>query len=383
MVKGAIVGTETDPSFKRDCRSFTGYSPCEPFRTCPGCHDYDPVDCEILIINLEGLGDVLRTTAQLPAIKDQHPRSRITWLTRPRARELLEGHPLLDRVMVLETEDLAELSARSFELLLCVDKSPLSGSLAMQINAGEKRGFGVDERGVIIPLGDHARYLYRLGLDDHLKFHKNQLTEPRLLSEALALPYRREPYRLYLPPAPPAGHPRLVGFNTGASPAFPRKALSVDLQEAAIALISRATGEPVLLLGGPEDRHRNEELSRRLGPRVENSPLGEGLMVGAAHVQRCQVVFSGDSLGMHMAIALGKYVVAWFGPTCHQEIDLYDRGLKLLSGLDCAPCWHSRCQRRPACNESLSAGLVAEAVLDCLDASRKALPVTGLRSRWP
>ena len=44
----------------------------------------------------------------------------------------------------------------------------------------------------------------------------------------------------------------------------------------------------------------------------------------------CDIVVSGDSLGMHMAIGLKKWVVAWFGPTCHQEIDLYDRGAKFL-----------------------------------------------------
>ena len=52
-------------------------------------------------------------------------------------------------------------------------------------------------------------------------------------------------------------------------------------------------------------------------------------------MNRCDVVISGDSLGMHMAIALSKHVVAWFGPTSPQEIDLYDRGVKLLADRLC------------------------------------------------
>ena len=35
---------------------------------------------------------------------------------------------------------------------------------------------------------------------------------------------------------------------------------------------------------------------------------------------------------MHMAIALRKHAVAWFGPTSAPEIDLYNRGVKLVSG---------------------------------------------------
>jgi heptosyltransferase-2 len=47
---------------------------------------------------------------------------------------------------------------------------------------------------------------------------------------------------------------------------------------------------------------------------------------------------------MHIAITLRKFVLAWFGVSCWNEIDLYDRGLKLYNeDLFCSPCWKKQC----------------------------------------
>ena len=66
-------------------------------------------------------------------------------------------------------------------------------------------------------------------------------------------------------------------------------------------------------------------------------------------VAACDMVISGDSLGLHMGIAMKKWCVAWFGPTCDQEIELYDRGVKVLANAPCSPCWKRVCDRKPMC----------------------------------
>jgi heptosyltransferase-2 len=64
----------------------------------------------------------------------------------------------------------------------------------------------------------------------------------------------------------------------------------------------------------------------------------------------CDLVISGDSFGMHMAIALRKYVIAWFGLSCAAEIELYERGEKLVpEGLECSPCWRRVCPYNLEC----------------------------------
>jgi heptosyltransferase II len=71
-------------------------------------------------------------------------------------------------------------------------------------------------------------------------------------------------------------------------------------------------------------------------------------------VAACDLVVTGDSLGMHMAIALKKWVVAWFGPTCAHEIDLFERGYKVLSQTSCGPCWKRSCKMTPMCYDQVS-----------------------------
>jgi ADP-heptose:LPS heptosyltransferase len=374
-----------DPStvlarYRTDCRHFTGFRPCAWHRPCAGCPHIDPYGPSVLLLNLDALGDVLRNTALLPAIHRALPGARITWLTRPRAVPLLQNHPGIQEILPFDLDGIVALASRRFDLLLCADKSTVSGALATRVRASEKRGFGADEHGVVVPLNAAAAFLYEAGLDDELKFRKSPYTHPELLARTFGLEPAAEPYRLFLDPSEAAdGPPRKVGFNTGCSPRYPQKALDVDIQEQAARLVATFTGEPVLLLGGPEDAARNAELARRLGPLAERSPEDDGLRRGAAQVDRCDVVVTGDSLGLHLAVALGKHVVAWFGPTCPQEIALYGRGIRILADVDCAPCWKRSCGRKPSCSSRVDPSALAQAVLDGLVARTAGTPIDDFR----
>jgi len=357
--------------FHTDCRYFTGYKPCQFHRPCTECPHHDPIQTEVLLINLDALGDVLRTTAVLPPIRRRWPGARITWLTRARALPLIQHHPMVDTALPFNLESITALQARHFDVLLNVDKSAVAGGLAVQLSADDRRGFGVNGHGAIVPLNGEADYLYRTGLDDELKFRINQKSEPQMLCEAFGLPYHRDPYQLPLPAhLQNIGPRRAVGFNTGCSPLYPYKKLPLSTQEAAIRALSQQLVEPILLLGGPEDRERNQHLASRLGEMVEETPTNEGLLVGAAHVRRCDVVVSGDSLGMHMAIALERHVVVWFGVTCPQEIEVYGRGIKLLSAVQCAPCWKRNCKQEIKCFDRVSPEWIVSAVQECLHARK-------------
>jgi heptosyltransferase-2 len=104
----------------------------------------------------------------------------------------------------------------------------------------------------------------------------------------------------------------------------------------------------ILLLGGKEDTERNEQiiagLPENISKEIINSPTTLGLRRGACFMSIPDVVITGDSFGMHLAIALKKFVVAWFGLSCWTEIELYERGIKLYQeNLECSPCWKRDC----------------------------------------
>lgn len=353
------------PITRPDCRYFTGYRPCSFGGVCEGCTHFERPELDILLINLDALGDVLRNTSVLPAIRRAHPRARLTWLTRPQAAPLLDGNTLIDRVILLEPGVDTLLQSLRFDLVLNADKSLVAGALVMACQAAERRGFGVDGNGSIIPLNPEANLLYRMGLDNHLKFSLNQRSAQDLLCEAFGFQHARDPY--ILEAGDSNSLPRLkVGFNTGCGSKWPLKKMGLETVEETIAGIAALTREPVLLLGGPEDTRTHKSLAHRLGAAVECSPTTEGVASGVRQMNRVDVVVSGDSLGMHMAIALEKQVVAWFGPTSASEIDLYGRGVKVVSQMGCSPCWSPTCNEAVPCNQRVSPSELIEAVERCM-----------------
>jgi heptosyltransferase-2 len=327
----------------------------------------DPIGTQILLINLDAMGNVLATTSILPALKRKYPRSTISWITLRNTFQLLQHNPYLDRVYVWEPESWLILQQIAFDVVMNVDKSQRSCALMNTLQARTKLGFGLNKNGVIVPLNKEAGENYVLGLDDRLKFRVNVKTVPQILCEQFRLDYRRDAYTFRFTSAEEEyiagyarrhdlqidqeeGSPLVVGFNTGCSEMYPNKKMTIEQHVQLIDKLSLLQGIRLLLLGGPEDTERNAEIVRRVGGKVHSTPTTEGVRRGMCYVQLCDVVISGDSFGMHAAIALKKHVIVWFGVSCATEIDLFGRGTKFVpTGLDCSPCWKKECPYNREC----------------------------------
>ena len=336
----------------------------------------------ILLIALDALGTVLATTAQLPAIKRSYPDCHITWITRSNAAPLLLNNPFIDRLVEWNDENRMMLQQQKFELALNGDKSRPAAAFMNSVSAEVKRGFGLNENGAIIPLNAATEYSFRMGLDDQLKFHVNRRTGNDILAEAWELDYRRDEYVLQLTDTELAACERwrseldladaglIIGFNTGCSTLFPLKKLEIETQAQAILDLADELPEArFILLGGREDTDRNRQIVERTGGIAIPTPTTLGLREGIVLENLADIVVSGDSLGMHIAIALKKHVVAWFGLSCAAEIDLYDRGTKLVRQLECAPCWKKSCDMPygPICVTEFKAEWIVQAVTDVVD----------------
>ena len=347
-----------------NCKNFNGYKPCFPDHNCweDGCKETNPIGTKILIINLDAMGDVLMTTAQLQAIKRKYPASTIYWITLKVASGLLENNPYIDKVFVYDFESLAILNSLEFDIVMNVDKSMRSGALAMQVKAKERLGFGINSNGQIIPLNKGAEYNYRLGMDDHLKFKVNTRFGQDYLAETFNLDYKRDDYVFeftdpelkfieeYKKEIGIKESDKIIGFNTGCSLLFPNKKMTLEQHAVLIEKFLSYNRFRIMLLGGPEDEERNNILTREFPGKVINTPTTGGVRKGACYESIPQLIITGDSFGMHLAIALKKYIIAWFGMSCWSEIDLYDRGVKLFpENLFCAPCWKKVCPYNLEC----------------------------------
>ncbi len=210
-------------------------------------------------------------------------------------------------------------------------------------------------------------------LNDNLKFKENRKNEQELLCEAVGLEYKRDEYILNLKPDEKDFIERykreqsikdnqvVIGFNTGCSNLYPYKKLPFDAQFLLLKKLYKVfPHEKIALLGGREDTENNNALKKRLQNKVISTPTESGLRKGILFVDLCNIVITGDTLGLHMAIALKKHVVTWFTISCAEEIDLYDRGTKILADVECRPCWKKECSHEIKCFEKVDLDKVCE-----------------------
>jgi len=345
------------------CKRFSGYKPCFSDHNCweDGCKDNIPVGVKILIINLDAMGDVLMTTAQLPALKRKFSQSTIYWITLKNAAPLLLNNPLVDHVYIFDAASILILQQMKFDYVMNVDKSQQSSALLNILVSKHKLGFGLNEDGKIIPVNQGAIYNFNLGMDDHFKFKVNQRTGQDYLSETFELDYKRDEYIFefteeeklfienYKKKVGIKKKDKVIGFNTGCSELYPNKKMRIDQHMYLIRQLLKKKYK-VVLLGGPEDTQRNKTIFSRFKGRIINTPTMEGLRRGICFESIPDTIVTGDSLGMHIAIALKKHIIVWFGVSCWNEIDLYDRGVKLFQEeLFCSPCWKKQCPYNLEC----------------------------------
>jgi heptosyltransferase-2 len=318
----------------------------------------------------------------LGGVKRQFPESHITWITASSAMPLVP-RTLVDRVWPVSPETLARLHVETFDLVLSLDKEPEVAALAMLAKAREKRGMGVDEKGAVYPLNPEMAYYFRLGLDNQMKFHVNRRTYPDLLAEAIRIPYdpalddyhmdisekdREEARRILLQQGLEPGQP-VVGINSGAGGVFVNKDWTFF---GYLDLIRELDREkiPVVLLGGDRESQRVSELQRRLkSPYVKEVGTQHSLGLFAALAENCRVIVTGDTLGMHVGLAVGSRVIAIFGSTQPHEIEMFGRGEKVVTPIDCAPCYRRSCDIHPSCMELIRPETVMDAVRRQLDLS--------------
>ncbi len=369
--------------FSADCRHFRFDRPCPPHKTdgreCPGCDRYSPWDTRILIIKLDFLGDVLRTTSILPGLKEKYPASHVTWLTMEASLPLLENLPEIDRVLAVDAPAHAFcaqnlMALEVFDLLVNPDASYRSAGIAERVKAREKRGFGLKADGRVYPFTPEALPWFEMGVNDRLK-RLNRETYQTLIARMIGIDGRNMPVLIRLTDAEKAygrdifrglgldpSRPTL-GINAGSGARWPLKRWLVDRYAQIIDRVQAGGRVNVVLIGGPEETAIHARIRGLARVPVADAGTGHTLRNFLGVVDACDVVLTGDTTCMHAACGLKKRVVTLFGPTSRHEIDLYGRGTKVFAEtLDCLGCYNGRCDRSPTCMDLISVDQVSAAL---------------------
>src|SRR3989339_1409763 len=229
---------------KRDCRFFKGSKPCAYHKSdgsvCASCRFYDGVKTRILVINLVGIGDVLRTTSLLEPLKAKYEGASIVFLTSQNVYDLLKNNPLIDELLALILESSLRLQASKFDVLINLDKSAEAAALSCLIRADTKLGFGLKEDGLIFAMNPGSQAAMDMGLSDELKI-ANKKTQQQLMFEISEMEYNGQRPTLILSKEALDNAKKflvknniksedlVVGFNTGCSKrVFPNREWTIE-----------------------------------------------------------------------------------------------------------------------------------------------------------
>ncbi|HYF04441.1 MAG TPA: glycosyltransferase family 9 protein [Patescibacteria group bacterium] len=344
-----------------NCLHFRGDIPCLPHKQfgvhCDGCSFYRPQQKSILIIKLGAIGDVIRTTPLLLKIQQEYPNAAIWWVTH--TPEILPNN--IHRILKFNAESLLVLQATEFDTIINLDKDPAACALLKLLEAPEKIGFTL-KNGKPAPVDARAEHKFLTGIFDDV----NQQNIKSYVQEAFEIcgwEFKGEDYLLRevqkIDWRIPSGGRPIIGLNTGCgerwiSRLWPRESwadLIVKLQKA---------GYCPILLGGRDEHEFNTNLSKETGAYYAGQfPLQQFISL----MNECDVVVSGVTMAMHIAIALKKQLVLFNNIFNPYEFELYGRG-EIIQPKNACQCFYSPKCTNPSyqCMDSLGTDQIFDAV---------------------
>jgi len=360
-----------------DCRHFRSDVPCAPHKTrgvhCDECPYHDPIEERILIIKLDALGDVLRTTCILPGLKEKYPHARITWITKRESIPLFDGNPYVDRVFEVN-EATCVLGTCEFDIVINLDAAPLSAMLAAMSKGRIKKGFGYDARGFVYPLNSEAEGWLLMGLFDDVK-KANDKTYQSIMLDICGLNPSDYSIQYFLKPEEKEfakkfaeikglkDNDTIIGLNTGAGRRWEKKKWTA---EGFIGLIDNLHRKyptfKMLLYGGPAEIERNKWIMSNAGSFVVDAGCNNSIRNFSALLDLSSVIVTGDTMALHLALAMKKKTVALIGPTSSSELDLYGFGVKITADLQCLCCYKMKCDKEIDCMNSIQSRQVMEVI---------------------
>ena len=290
------------------------------------------------ICKYTSLGDVLRSTVVLHCFKDYH----VTWLTDESAYTLLENNPYIHRILFYDLTTTLQLQAEQFDVIVNLEKTPGICALADGIKAWNRYGFRFDEQNGKAGSYNHSHDPLRTYTNLETKRQSKRAWQD-VLYEMLGRKWKGEEY--------------ILGYKP--------KTINLNSQIA----LNHQTGKKWKDKSWPREKWL--ELERQLSHKgyIISKQQDLNLDSYVDWINSSELIVTNDSLGLHLAIALGKKIIALFGPTSAYETYLYDLGVKIVPESDCEsiPCFQHRCTQDIPCMQLISVEEVLQKTITLLE----------------
>ena len=309
----------------------------------------------ILVYAMVNLGDVILTTSAIALLKKIYPYARITMLSRPIVREVIEHNPVIDDVILFDYKakknsmgkmwDMVKvLRARKFDLAISFDRKLRRALLCwlagIPVRIGPSRVFD-DKPSRVTWLYTHTVPITH-NLDDTLQAETYQ----EIIRGFTGVTGHERP----ILPCPTAeqqakmaeilsssGEKRKIGLCVKGT--FGLKTWPKEYFVEVVRALHARYDAAFYVTGAPGDYGYAEEVIAAIGLPVENLCGKTNLMELAAFYEQLDLLVSVDTGGAHIAAVTGVPLVVMFGCTSPRRWHpISDHAMAFTSNEPCCPC---------------------------------------------
>ena len=338
---------------------------------------------KILVIRVDGIGDLLNSTPAIALLRENYPSAEITVLARPLNAPVLIGNPDVDRILIFDRagkhrgiharlQFYRELRRERFQLVVAMQTAMWTHLVAFL--SGARHRLGRYQKRFRSTLTHAWRGKYRKGetheVDRNLELvglickgeGKRKLIFHLSPDEVTAA-------KAQLTSVGISPDTFLIGIHPGGS-SFDKRWPEKRYAELADRLTQQYNAR-VLLLHGPEEATLTHNIQQTMQSRATvHAP--ESIRELGAMLSCCNLVVCNDSGPMHLAAALDVPMVAIFGPTDHVAWHPLSENASIVRrDMPCWPCSAHKCKIGWECTKKLPVEPVWDATTLTVEANQK------------
>jgi lipopolysaccharide heptosyltransferase I len=315
-----------------------------------------PPPQRILVFKPSAIGDVVHTLPILNLLKRRWPKAKVSWLITPICAPLVEGHPQVDEVIVFNrkryghawrspTASLAfyrfiqGLRERRFDWVVDFQGLFRSGWMTWATGAPVRVGFDDAREG--------APWFYTHAVPSGGWWQQHAIGRYLHLAAALGCPMEPVEFQFAVDDADRAAVADMLAGVEKYAVVIPgtnwaTKRWPAEKFGQLVGPLKDRFGLQTVICGGPGDAAAAAQI-----PGAINLVGRTTLRQTIALLERAELVIANDSGPMHIACALGRPLVALYGPTSPVLTGPYGR-LETVARLDlpCSPCFSRTCSHQ-------------------------------------
>lgn len=327
---------------------------------------------KMLIVRTDRIGDVVLSLPMAELVKEKYPDCKVAYFIREYTSSLIDGNPFIDEIIIAEESDgkilflknLKKIKSKNFDT--CVIANPTLRISLMMFLAGINNRIGTGYRWYSLLFNkkvfEHRKYgekheleynvnlLNKIGIElkdftTEIKFHLNvdDKSSEKLNSILIERGFKSENKIVIIHPG-----------SGGSSVDLPKEKL-IELTK----MISKLDNVTVIITGSKSESELCSEFE--VSENVINLSGQLDLSLLKALIDKADIFISNSTGPMHIAAALGVYVIGFFPKilSCSQKRwgPYTEKKTIFIPTIDCSNCTREQCEKIN-CMNSIDIGRV-------------------------